>query len=207
MAYRRVYITHGLVMHELLKRETAHLHRRLNTLPNARVLVTSRLRLPEYGSILLAFEKAYSLVEHDIVALEDNSDVPTLPNYVQRLPAIRQDITSLQRRTTHGDITKRSNSAVCRDERLLQYLGLRYVVEGSTQGGAFIARRLRQNLPELLPAGAFAFWTVQESAAACWPCLCKTIDEVGRAPEHSEHMLSAAKTAFQLFIDSFCNTE
>jgi heme oxygenase (biliverdin-IX-beta and delta-forming) len=207
MAYRRVYITHGLVMHELLKRETAPLHRRLNTLPNARVLVTSRLRLPEYGSILLAFEKAYSLVEHDIVALEDNLNVTTVPNYVPRLPAIRQDITSLQRSVAHREVAKRLESAMCGDARLLQYLGLRYVVEGSTQGGAFIARRLRQNLPELLPAGAFAFWNVQESAAACWPCLCKTIDEVGRASEHSDHMLSAAKTAFQFFIDCFSNTE
>lgn len=194
-------------MHAALKQETAHLHRRLNTLPNARVLVTSRIDPSSYGAILLAFAKAYSHLEDAIIQLEEKVDLGIVQKYTPRLVAIRHDITSLHKSVAlnygRRDAVV-SGGAPAHD--LARYLGLRYVIDGSTQGGAFIARRLRKTLPELTQ-NAFAFWTVQEEAAACWPGLCETIDRVGSDPEEFAQMLNASRSAFSTFIDCFVNSE
>jgi heme oxygenase len=80
------------------------------------------------------------------------------------------------------------------------YLGLRYVLDGTSQGGKYIVQRLRKNAPQLI-GRAFAFWTVQEEAAAQWPLLCERITQISEGAEARQQMLAAAKSAYGVFIE------
>ncbi len=75
-------------MHAFLKKETAQLHKRLNRLPNARVLTGTKLTLPQYGRILTAFADAYGSVERELLQLEQTVELGCLQAYTPRLPAM-----------------------------------------------------------------------------------------------------------------------
>jgi heme oxygenase len=193
-------------MHTALKRETAPLHHKLNTLPNARVLVTPRLRIPDYSRILMAYAKAYEQLEQVLIPLEREITLGGLPPYTQRLAAIHRDIEALDEYASRYKPDTRPIRMQFEARTFPHYLGLRYVVDGSTQGGAFIERRLRKNIPELA-SRAFSLWGVQEKAAAGWPLLCAAIDDVSEKSEQAEEIIDAANAAFQLFIECFSFSE
>lgn len=189
-------------MHSVLKRETAHLHRQLNTLPNTRVLMTAKLGLSDYSRILMAFAQGYKHIEQQLIPLEKSVKLGALRGYRPRLPSLIEDIASLDG-APPPQLHETGASSVPVDARLpAHYFGLRYVVDGSTQGGRFIEQRLRKNLPELT-ARAFAFWNVQIEVSEQWPVLCASIDRLGQSVECQRQMVEAANGAFRTFIEAF----
>ena len=80
------------------------------------------------------------------------------------------------------------------------YLGLRYVLDGTSQGAKYVVQRLKKNTPHLI-GSAFAFWTVQEEAGTQWPLLCERITQISGNAEARQQMLDSAKGAYRVFIE------
>lgn len=82
------------------------------------------------------------------------------------------------------------------------YLGVRYVLEGSTQGAAVILRRLLRNLPEW-GAHAFAFWRVQTDEAPAWRALAEKLATLPARGPLAEGATTAARGTFEVYLRAF----
>jgi heme oxygenase (biliverdin-IX-beta and delta-forming) len=189
------------MMHAVFKQETAQFHRRLNSLANIRVLVKPELTASQYLNILSAFADAYRLMEQTLVPLDNSLKLGALRGYAPRLPALMEDISSLGGRPPQ-DQPPQARAAIppIAAETMSHYLGLRYVLDGTSQGGRYIVQRLQKNAPRLI-GRAFAFWTVQQEVAGQWPLLCERITQVSQGAEARRQMLDAAKSAYRVFIE------
>lgn len=163
-------------MHTVLKRETGHWRRRLNTLPNARALVTPELSISDCGRILFALSEVHNHIEPHLMRLEKTVRLGLLQEYIPRLPNIIADMPCIFRdkniKYKHAE-----NLTPIEAQIPEHYFGLRYAIDGSTQGGRFIERRLRENLPELATR-VFSYWDAQMRAGEQWPMLCATLNQM-----------------------------
>ena len=188
-------------MHALIKRRTSDLHRQLDSAPALLALMRPGLELPSYAAILQRFVAAYACVEPLLGRLAPAKPL-RLPDYKPRLPALRADLAVLP--PAAAGAKKAPLELPSGVDATAHYLGLRYVLEGSTQGARLISARLEANLPQLR-AGCFAYWQLQREAAADWPSLCACLEDV--KPDQAEDSLRAAEAAFSIFIDAFLAAE
>jgi heme oxygenase len=155
------------------------------------------LDLASYAAILQRFAAAYARIEPPLLTLAPGKPA-RLPDYKPRLPALRADLAGL------GATAIAPGRAPLElppgADTTAHYLGMRYVLEGATQGARLISARLEANLPQLR-AGCFAYWRLQREAAADWPALCDCLDQ--GQPDQAEDLLRAAEAAFGVFIDAF----
>jgi heme oxygenase len=190
-----------------LRLRTAGAHRRLDRLPMQRALLQPGLTLPEYGRILACHARAHARCEAqlDQVAAACPDD---LAPYRPRLPALRADLARLP-----GDPTVATGPArtlavpavgAPRDDRDAEgrYLGLRYVLDGATQGARGIAPRLAEHLPELL-AGPFAFWRLQLDEAGAWRDVTRALAARPADGRLADAAVAAAGAAFEAFLAAF----
>lgn len=84
-----------------------------------------------------------------------------------------------------------------------RYLGLRYVLEGATQGSRFIQRSLQQHNPGL-HIGPDSYWATLATNSTAWSCLCDIIDDKNHAIDDTE-LLAGATLGFNTFINTFYN--
>src|SRR5208282_1186456 len=99
-----------------------------------------------YLKILSAFADAYSLMEQTLIPLDRSLNLGALRGYAPRLPALMEDISSLGGRPPQ-DHPPRAQGPIppIEAETMSHYLGLRYVLDGTTQGGKYIVQRLKKN--------------------------------------------------------------
>ena len=81
-------------------------------------------------------------------------------------------------------------------------LGLRYVLEGATQGARGIAPRLAEHLPELR-ADRFAFWRVQLDEAGAWDAVARALAARPADGRLANAAVAAAGEAFETFLEAF----
>lgn len=89
------------------------------------------------------------------------------------------------------------------DEARAHYLGIRYVLEGASQGGKMISTRVATQLPQLQAEEAFAYWTLLDAASDDWTALSQNL---ARAPQHSGElaaMTAGAEAVYRCFVDAF----
>ena len=94
-----------------------------------------------------------------------------------------------------------------RDEARAHYIGIRYVLEGATQGGKMISKRITTQLPQLQAEEAFAYWRLLDAASAGWTALSQSL---ARPPQHSSElaaMTAGAEAVYRCFIDAFRPTD
>jgi heme oxygenase len=157
-------------------------------------------------------------------ALPNSEALPSseaLSSYRPRVPALRADLNRLASlldgaktvflRQDHSPPkspnrpgTPSSSSAA---EVRAGYLGIRYVLEGATQGGQLIWTRVSAQLPELIAADAIAYWTLLEDARADWSELTKLLARPDNRSEEIDALIAGAEAAYQGFIDSFAALE
>lgn len=82
------------------------------------------------------------------------------------------------------------------------YLGVRYVLEGSTQGAAVILRRLLRNLSEW-GTHAFGFWRVQADEAPAWQALAEKLATLPARGPLAESATTAARGTFEVYLRAF----
>lgn len=194
-------------MHAVFKTETALFHRRLNSLPSIRILVKPELNTSSYINALSAFAKAYDLIEPNLISLERKIQLDKIQAYVPKLPSILDDIASVGGHAPQQHLKHRADLPPIQAQEASHYFGLRYVLDGTSQGSKYIEQRLRKNAPQIV-GRAFSFWSVQQAASRQWPLLCETITELAKHDDCRRQMIASAKTAFQVFINccSFSET-
>lgn len=189
-------------MHSALKYETLQLHRELDSLPNLRILLQPALSMAEYCRILAAYAQVYSHVEQHLIQIEKTITLDTLPGYTPRLPSLCNDLRSLAVPVDLRQSETLSTSQLTRHQGMCHYIGLRYVLEGATQGSMFIAKRLEKNFP-LLASKAFSFWNMQLEASRQWPQFCEFINQPAKCRVCERQMIQAAENTFRIFIECF----
>ena len=121
----------------LLRRVTRERHRQLDADSALRPLNSGRCTLHQYATAMRALASVYACIDPLLDAaglvLPDG-----LPVYCARGPVLQRDLSALG-----GDpLASPRGQSLARPRRLGSYLGMRYVVEGSTLGGTLIARQL-----------------------------------------------------------------
>ncbi|MBA2666380.1 MAG: biliverdin-producing heme oxygenase [Trueperaceae bacterium] len=192
----------------VLRLATAELHRYLDRAPDHRALLAPDITLQRYTTIMAKHHHALTISEATLVSLE-HAHPSYLPPYRRRLPALDADLATLG---TPGRSTIQPGAsdvpsaepATAMDPSVARgrYLGTRYVLEGSTQGAAFIARRLEEHLPAL-SANAFAYWRVQAEEAIAWQAFARSLASLPARGELASAAIAAARDTFGAFLRAF----
>lgn len=137
-------------LHALLRQATKKPHHELDHHPLLTPLLKAHLDIIEYGNALAALHGIYSMAEAWI--LEFLEQHPGLFDYGSRLklPALDADLAIL------GRLPVPASQDFVAPPRVGALIGVLYTLEGSTQGGQFIARSLRQHGPQDLPIRFFS---------------------------------------------------
>lgn len=188
-------------LHALIKQRTGDLHRQLDSAPTLLALMHPGLDLPAYFATLRRFAAAYARIEPLLHALEPHKPAP-LSVYRPRLPALLSDLAQLRVIDRLPELPALTLPSAA--DAATYYLGMRYVLEGATQGARLISARLEKNLPQLRD-NCFSFWQLQRETAADWPSLCACLEQT--KPAQSEDLLRAAEATFCIFIEAFSASE
>ncbi|WP_200241122.1 biliverdin-producing heme oxygenase [Lamprobacter modestohalophilus] len=84
-----------------------------------------------------------------------------------------------------------------------RYLGMRYVLEGATQGGKMISARVTAQLPQLLTEQACAYWTLLDAASTDWTALARSLARPAEDAAELAAITAGAVHAYQCFLDTF----
>lgn len=217
-----------------LRLRTAAAHRRLDGLPQQRALVRSGLTLVAYAGILAAHARAHVLCEAWLARVAAARPGDLAP-YRSRLPALRSDLARLPavpmgttdreageaqasvglsgvrsaEGAKHPAVEGSGQEVDAPHEPLVaegRYLGLRYVLDGATQGALWIAPRLAENLPAL-SEDRFAYWRLQQEEAGAWPEVTRVLAARPADGRLAHAAVAAASEAFDAFLDAFAPTQ
>jgi heme oxygenase len=176
-----------------LRQHTAVDHRALDRQPALRQLMKD-LSLTEYASILARLGVAFRESEK---YLEGASLPVVMPDGESRARASEADLEKLPAVELAG-----RQVLVLGTKSPWAATGVRYVLDGSSQGSRFIAGRLQNNLPELAELGAVEYWRAQERVASHWNTFCCSIGGTV-SPADAEDALCGARATFSLFQACF----
>ncbi|WP_386114904.1 biliverdin-producing heme oxygenase [Thiohalocapsa marina] len=190
--------------HNLLRKRTASWHSRLDRLPALRVLMRPELSLAAYTRALFGLLQAHAQVERRLDGLAADCP-PGLPPYRPRLPALQLDVQRLGATATAPPLEPLAD-AHSREQPPLpatpaSYLGVRYVLEGATQGATILSAAVARRLPQLVASGAFNYWELQKTAASDWEALTQHIG-APRDDRELAALTAGAQYAYGCFIDS-----
>jgi heme oxygenase len=179
---------------EHLKRETADLHRRLET---SLGLLDPNLSLDRYRRILELFFGFYAPLEGGMVRLAPGGLAQGFPlrhrtglieSDLRSIGLSRREVDSLPRCT---DLPRLSSSA--------ELAGSLYVTEGACLGGQFIAPVLRERLGVATSSGASFFTGDAEGTAARWSLFLAWLDGLVRGGAVIEEIVTSARATFLAF--------
>ena len=179
---------------EQLKRETAALHRRLETELN---LLDPSLSLNRYRRILELFFGFYAPIEAGMARLA-SADLTLGFPLQARSGLLESDLRSI-------GLTRREVAGLprCADLPRLssceQLAGCLYVLEGACLGGQFIAPVLRERLGVAKSCGASFFVGDAEETRARWSLFLAWLEGVVRGGAVTEEIITSARATFLAF--------
>lgn len=180
-----------------LRQHTAVDHRALDAQPGLRRLMKDP-SLTEYAVILAKLGVAFRESEQ---YLKGRSLPATMPYDESRARAIEEDLDKLPAVGVSG-----RQALVFDKTSPWAAAGVRYVLDGSSQGSRFISGRLQKNLPGLTELGAVQYWRVQEQVAGRWDEFCRSMGRTVSSVEADE-ALCGARATFSLFQACFDERE
>ncbi len=180
-----------------LREATADQHHQLDSQPALRRLMRPELTLTDYGHILGCLGAAFRYVERAL-AEWPAPEVSAIPAYLPRYPAIVRDLDILKAPLAPEPEPLTPPATIT----AFTTLGIRYVVDGSSQGSVHILRKLNNNLPELAATGAEHYWQVQARAGQGWPLLCQALMLNCSEPQRQQAE-NGARWAFGCFNRAF----
>jgi len=188
--------------HEKLASSVKGRHQALDQHPSLKRLISVGISLPEYVRVMRLLQQCFSLIEPALVNYERSGLNPDVLPYTCKVAALEHDLQQLGEDEAKGleDI-----SPICINNTGA-YLGARYVLEGSAQGGVFIANCLEKSLPEL-SMGAFRFWELQRQAAKHWPEFLAMLARLDDDITVQEQAVEMAIQSFDVFLAVFARVE
>ncbi|WP_157209820.1 biliverdin-producing heme oxygenase [Marinimicrobium agarilyticum] len=183
-------------LRQALRAATRAEHEALEAQPLMRRLVSPELTLAEYSLIVRAQRAYYRLLEPALWPFERQLR-DRLPDagyrYQSRLPALERDSRQLALPADESE-----PGWVFRPTSAEQALGVLYVLEGASQGGRLIARRLEQVLALDGENGARFFSSYAEHSN--WTLFCRWLEELPSEELWGEAITGAQKTFTTLHI-------
>ena len=185
------------MLHEQLKAATRPLHQQLDAAPLLKALLKPTLDHATYVRVLKTLAIAHAQAESRLGALSVLR--PTgLPRYVPRLPLLQQELCALEGRAVALDLETPHPAPL---SSVNHYIGLRYVLEGSSQGAPFILNRLAIN-PALLPLGPNGYWPRLAGQTAGWHALLELLADPA-CQLNPAQVIQGARTGFHIFLTVF----
>ncbi|MFL1895051.1 biliverdin-producing heme oxygenase [Aquimarina sp. 2-A2] len=185
-------------MLKILKEKTAELHKEVEGLNDAGLIMNHTISSPEYKKLLQQNLRAYSTIENYI---NEHSDL--LPAQIkqfvstQKSAVLRKDLAQLSEEYEATEISLKQKPSP------MQLIGMLYVIEGSMLGGMMISKHLSQ-CPALQEIKEHHFFGGDPKVhVARWKSFCVTIE----ASDYSEHDINeavlGANAAFNVFKQTY----
>lgn len=173
----------GTTLRDHLRALTHAAHARLNQLPRLAALARGDCGLVEYGQILRDYHRLYAGLDPCLGASA---------GYVPRLPWLDADLDCLKQ-TLAPPL-----AFVCPPDDAAR-IGLRYVVEGSSLGGAVIAARVRDTLGLDAARGARFFHGHGDQTGPRWQSFLAFAERACADTDQRERAGRAAAGLFERF--------
>jgi len=184
------------MIRERIKTETAQNHQDVEVAGYSEQIMNGRLTLDEYKKLIMsnlvlnnAFEKQWSSLPFDLppeLKLEQ-----------------RRKTESLQKDAALLEIKAPVTSGILFPiENYESFMGVLYVFEGSTLGGAIIHKQLKQN-PNLSRLDGFHFYSCYgEKLGVMWKIFLDHLIQI-EDPSKVDEAIASAKTTFDITKDAF----
>jgi len=173
----------GGTAHEHLRAATHAAHARLNRLPRLAALARGELGLEEYGRLLADYHRLYAGLDPCLSGCD---------GYVPRLPWLAADLDHLKHPLAPPLTFACPADAAAR-------IGLRYVIEGSSLGGAVIAARVRETLDLDATRGARFFHGHGDETGPRWRAFLTLAEHACAQADQRERATRAAVELFEHF--------
>lgn len=189
----------SLPLSQALRLHTRDLHRELDSTPRLRQLLSPDLTPAGYADCLQGLWLAHRQAEALLAPL-DPTRPPGLAPYQSRLAALQHDLHALGHDPQAPLRDTSPESRTIWASPLGHYLGMRYVVEGASQGARLIGARLQKSIG--VQGISLGYWEYQATLAENWQGFCACLDTV-EAPDLRGGALAGAALTFHLFLAVF----
>jgi len=187
------------MVRERLRRHTRRLHAQINAHPLVSGITEAGFGLNSYRRLLLAYERFYRQAEPRIADSLACFGLPLWYEDRRRQPWLAADLR-------HFGLHPEALSGLEEDFRVSlaspgRVVGALYAIEGSSLGGAFIARSLARNLGLSADAGARFFHGYGAATDIRWQEFCRFAERIGDHPVELHRAEQAAAQVFEAFRD------
>lgn len=192
---------------QLLRDATVDHHRSAEAHPFQRAFVKGRISQELYGTWLGQMRAVHVSLEHALDTLvSERAELAEVFTADRKKVALIEDDLAYLSRSTATQATRAATQALVRDiERWadsdpIALLGVLYVLEGSTNGSRFIARRLRQSYGWQDGRGCRYLDPYGERQGEIWAEFKSAMNRVRLNPAESNFIVAAARGTFDAVI-------
>lgn len=191
-----------------LRESTRDLHDALEALPFNQRLMEGELSSPEYGAWLRALLVIHDPLETELRRRSDDRLASIWDERRARSQYLVEDLEQLELPVGDPDSDVGRHALASARQIVddwsqlgdLDLLGVLYVTEGSTLGGMYIAKQLRETSEVL--GNATSFYTAHgQETRPLWDAFGETMNEALRDPGEIRRCVSAARVLFAGFGD------
>ncbi|MBS3955385.1 MAG: biliverdin-producing heme oxygenase [Methylomicrobium sp.] len=178
---------------EVLKKSTSCEHRKTENIPIMQDVFGNHFSLKNYQTLLKRMLSLYLPMERKMSAFLIN---PSLSySYLPKSPLLQADLQNISNHPIHLTLTESDTPNLRSHE---DFLGILYVLEGSTLGGSVIIKRLEQHI-DVQKAATF-FFPYRDNTQKKWAETRSFIDDCGHTLDlNHDFVCNAAIATFQSF--------
>lgn len=175
--------------YQQLKKESFHLHKKLDQLPLMKRLLSDAVKLEDY----FMFLTGHLFVYQELNKTKNDSFLSA------RIDQLEKDLFELTKKT---QFTFPKGIAFSSSNHACFLVGVNYVLEGGRHGAVFIIKHLKKSIPAL---AKHSFNFLNYSSERSWEGITKEIEVF--AEQDYTSLLSGVNHTYQLFIDTFTEIE
>lgn len=181
--------------HAILAQSVKALHKGLDHHPLLAPLISRNINRDAYLRAMALLQRCLMRTEPALAEFERSTDPLALDNYIPKARSIDYEL---------GEAPIALDFSTAAMEPLLTsslgaYIGVRYVLEGASQGGRFI----KANLLSVFPDFSSPYWDLQEKSAKKWPQFLHFMGRLDEDKSERQRAIQASIMTFNVFIDEF----
>lgn len=187
-----------------LQAETRDLHTKAERHPIQAALVRGRASVEAYVLYLQQLGHIHAALEDELLARRGEALLSPVDPSRFRATLAAEDVRELGAdglSAPVGPVAAFSRELV--DVPTLHLLGMHYVLEGSTNGGRFIARAVRRCLPLEAQSATRYLDPYGDEQGSIWGEYCRALASLPLSEADAALLLGGAEAMFRLIIDTF----